>query len=124
MKCLWLTRKYPRPANSGELIYSNGLIRSFAGTGVDLDVIAHDNDESPVGDGSESSLHVDGDGVKWRLGTPELGSRWASLLTRYPADSWRLKNGGPEKALVNALAGEAWDAVIIDHAALGWALGP
>lgn len=124
MKCLWLTRKYPRPSNSGELIYSNGLIRSFAKTGVDLTVLAHDNDELPVGDGSESSSHIDEDQVEWRLGSPALGSRLTSLFTRYPSDSWRLKNGGPEKALVDALASEAWDAVIIDHAAIGWALGP
>ncbi len=124
MKCLWLTRKYPRPANSGELIYSNGLIRSFAGAGADLTVIAHDNDELPVGDGSEASLWVDADGVEWRLGRPGLGSRMMSLLTRFPADSWRLKNGGPEKALVEAIRGEMWDVIVIDHAALGWALGP
>lgn len=124
MKCLWLTRKYPRPTNSGELIYSNGLIRSFAKSGVDLTVLAHDNDEFPVGDGSESSSHIDEDEVEWRLGSPGLGSRLASLFTRYPGDSWRLKNGGPEKALIEALASEAWDAVIIDHAAIGWALGP
>ena len=124
MKCLWLTRKYPRPANSGELIYSNGLIRAFAGTGVELTVVAHDNDESPVGNGSEASLHVDEDGVTWRLGSPGLGSRAMSLFTRFPADSWRLKNGGPEEALVEAIRKEMWDAIIIDHAALGWALGP
>lgn len=124
MKCLWLTRKYPRPTNSGELIYSNGLIRSFAKTGVDLTVLAHDNDEAPVGDGSEASSYRDEDHVEWRLGSPELGSRLGSLFTLYPADSWRLKNGGPEKALVEAIANESWDAIIIDHAALGWALGP
>jgi polysaccharide biosynthesis protein PslH len=124
MKCLWLTRKYPRPANSGELIYSNGLIRSFARTGVELTVLAHDNDEAPVGDGSESSAHVDEDRVEWRLGSPQLGGRLASLFTRYPGDSWRLKNGGPEKTLVEVLETETWDAIIIDHAAIGWALGP
>lgn len=122
MKCLWLTRKYPRPSNSGELIYSNGLIRAFAKTGVDLTVLAHDNEEAPVGDGSEASVYRDEDDVEWRLGSPELGSRLGSLFTRYPADSWRLKNGGPEKALVEALADEAWDAILVDHAALGWAL--
>ena len=124
MKCLWLTRKYPRPSNSGELIYSNGLIRSFAATGVKLTVLAHDNDETPVGDGSESSAHVDEDEVEWRLGSPELGSRLGSLFTRFPSDSYRLKNGGPERSLVAALKHEAWDAIIIDHAAIGWALGP
>lgn len=124
MKCLWLTRKYPRPSNSGELIYSNGLIRSFAGAGVDLTVLAHDNEEEPVGDGTDRSHHTDEDKVEWRLGTPELGSRFASLFTRYPSDSWRLKNGGPERALVEALRTEHWDAIVIDHAAVGWALGP
>ncbi len=124
MKCLWLTRKYPRPANSGELIYSDGLLRSFAGSGAEIVAIAHDNDEAPVGDGSESSAYLDEDGVAWRLGSPALGSRLGSLLTRLPADSWRLKGGGPGKALDAALANESWDAIVIDHAALGWALGP
>lgn len=123
MKCLWLTRKYPRPANSGELIYSDGLIRSFAAAGAEVTVLAHDNDEKPVGDGSDFSRHVDENEVDWRLGTPELGSRFGSLFTRYPSDSWRLKNGGPEKILTEALAEEEWDAIVIDHAAIGWALG-
>jgi len=122
MKCLWLTRKYPRPINSGELIYSNGLIRSFAASGADVTVIAHDNEEQPVGDNSEESFYTDDDGVKWRLGSPELGGIVASLLTPFPSDSWRLKNGGPEVALMKAVVGEAWDAIIIDHAAIGWAL--
>ncbi len=124
MKCLWLTRKYPRPINSGELIYSDGLIRSFARTGVDLTVIAHDNEEAPVGDGGEDGVHRDEDGVEWRLGSPRLGSRLGSLFTPCPSDSWRLKNGGPEKALVAALATERWDVLLLDHAAMGWALGP
>ena len=51
MNCLWLTRKYPRPANSGELIYSGGLLRAFVRAGAHVTAIAHDNDESPVGDG-------------------------------------------------------------------------
>lgn len=124
MKCLWLTRKYPRPVNSGELIYSDGLIRSFAATGVDLTVIAHDNDEKPVGSGGEQSTFIDDQNVEWRLGSPELGGRIQSLFSRYPSDSYRLKNGGPEKALLEALENEKWDAVIIDHAAIGWAAQP
>lgn len=92
--------------------------------GADLTVLAHDNDESPMGDGSEASVYRDEERVEWRLGSPTLGSRLGSLFTRYPADSWRLKNGGPEKAFAKALDREAWDAILIDHAALGWALDP
>lgn len=124
MNCLWLTRKYPRPPNSGELIYSNGLIRAFAKTGANLTVLAHDNDEVPVGEGGSHTDYVDSDNVSWKLGTPQLGGRFTSLFTRFPSDSWRLKNGGPEDALTSALENEEWDAIIIDHAALGWALRP
>ena len=122
MRCLWLTRKYPRPVNSGELIYSDGLIRSFAGAGIDLSVIAHDNDETPVGNGSEYSEFVDDQNVNWRLGAPQLSSRLGSLVSSLPADAFRLKNGGPESILTKALAEEPWDTVIIDHAAIGWAM--
>lgn len=122
MRCLWLTRKYPYPVNSGELIYSEGMISSFAEAGADLTVIAHDNDERPVGGGSESCRHTDDRGVEWRLGSPRLGGRLGSLATRLPSDSYRLKSGGPESELASALAEGGWDAVVIDHAAMGWAL--
>ncbi|NNE90214.1 MAG: glycosyltransferase [Verrucomicrobiales bacterium] len=122
MRCLWLTRKYPRPINSGELIYSDGLIRSFAEAGVELTVIAHDNSDQAVGDGTHFSEYTDEQGVNWRLGTPDLGGRLGSLLTSLPGDAYRLKNGGPEEAFRKALDDETWDAVIIDHAAIGWAL--
>lgn len=124
MKCLWLTRKYPRPANSGELIYSDGLLRALAVTGVEITAIAHDNEELPVGDGSRSSRFTDPEGIQWRLGLPRLCSRLGSLLTRYPSDSWRLRNGGPLALVREALASESWDQIVFDHAAMGWALGP
>lgn len=122
MRCLWLTRKLPRPVNSGELIDSNGMISSSADTAVDLAVIAHDNEESPVGDSSEASRYEDAQGVEWRLGQPELRRRRGSLLVRLPADSYRLRNGGSRDALSAALAECGRDAIIIDHAAMGYAL--
>jgi len=124
MKCLWLTRKYPRPTNSGELIYSDGLVKALATTGAEITVIAHDNDEVPVGDGARASRFTDPEGVLWRLAHPRLGSRVGSLLTRYPSDSWRLRGGGMLALVREALETESWDAIVFDHAALGWALGP
>ncbi len=121
MKCLWLMRKYPRPVNSGELIYSDGLVRSVAAAGVELTVIAHDNDEKPVGSLGKHSIYRDEQEIEWRLGSPNLCGRMQSLLSKYPADAYRLKSDGPEEALRDAMLNEAWDAVIIDHAAIGWA---
>lgn len=124
MRCLWLTRKFPQPAKSGELIYSGGLIAALAEAGAELTVIAHDNDESPVGEGAARTRHRDEKGIDWRLGTPRLNGRVMSLATGLPSDSYRLMQGGPGAEFHEALSGEKWDAVIVDHAAMGWALKP
>lgn len=117
MKCLWLTRKYPRPANSGELLYSEGLIRSLAEAGVEMTVIAHDNEEQPLA----TARHQDEYGVLWELGSAKLGGRLPSLLSPLPADAWRLRGGGLARLFRKALKRGGWDAVVIDHAAMGWA---
>ncbi|WP_035614991.1 glycosyltransferase [Haloferula sp. BvORR071] len=50
MRCLWITRQDPRPANSGELIYSLGLLRSLAAQpGMEITVLAHQAID-PAGD--------------------------------------------------------------------------
>lgn len=42
MRCLWITRQDPRPADSGELIYSLGLLKSLAARpGIEITVLAH-----------------------------------------------------------------------------------
>ena len=122
MRCLWLTRKHPRPANSGELIYSLGTISSFARAGAEVVAIAHDNEEAPVAPGNGE--YVDEDGVRWRLGQAGLGGRVMSLFTSLPSDSYRLRNGGLSEIFESAIREETWDAVVIDHAAMGWALRP
>ncbi|MCP5541069.1 MAG: glycosyltransferase [Akkermansiaceae bacterium] len=122
MHCLWLTRKYPRPANSGELIYSEGLVSAFAEAGAEVVAVAHDNDEHPVANRPAEEEYVDRDRVRWVLGEPRLGGRLMSLFTRLPSDSYRLMKGGPKDDLERLLADREWDVVVADHAALGWAL--
>ena len=124
MRCLWLTRKFPHPANSGELIYSAGLVASLGKAGADLKVIAHDNDEQPVGRIASGGEFRHEEGVRWQLGAAAFDSRAWSLLTTLPSDSYRLRGGGLGRMFESALASEPWDAVIVDHAAMGWALTP
>ena len=39
LRCLWLTREYPYPANAGDLIYSASLAESFAEAGARLTIL-------------------------------------------------------------------------------------
>ncbi|WP_367874360.1 glycosyltransferase [Luteolibacter sp. Populi] len=113
MRCLWITRQDPRPANSGELIYSLGLLRSLAAQpGVEITVLAH---RATRADGEEPP-------ITWDLHGSIPNGRLKSLLSALPGDAYRLGNPVQRQGL-SFLLEKAWDWVIIDQAACAWALG-
>jgi len=113
MRCLWITRQDPRPQDSGDLIYSLGLIRALAAQpGVDLTVLAHHGKTPSSGDV----------GIRWELHGVIPKGRIPGILSRLPSDSWRLGNPLMRGALRSLLDQNAWDWVVIDQAACGWAM--
>ena len=112
-RLLWITRQDTRPLDSGELIYSGGLLDSLAATGgFEITVLAHDAKKPVTG----------GPAVRWRLTGAIPNTRWKAMFTRWPTDAWRLGNPRSRAALRELLAEGGWDWVIIDQAACAWAL--
>lgn len=112
MRCLWITRQDPRPADSGELIYSLGLLRSLAAQpGMEITVLAHHAARPCEGLPS----------VKWELHGTIPGGRLKSLASMLPGDAYRLGNPAQRTALALLLE-KKWDRIIIDQAACAWAL--
>lgn len=113
MRCLWITRQDPRPADSGELIYTLGLLGSLAARpGMEITVLAHQAAKA----GKQSPP------VKWELHGSIPGGRLKSLLSSLPGDAFRLGNPVQRAALASLLK-ESWDWILIDQAACAWALG-
>lgn len=113
MHTLWITRQDPRPATSGEMIYSLGLIRALAAQDDQrLTVLAHRHPDA-VGEVP---------GVTWRL-PAEIGKKSPlCLLSGLPGDAHRLGGPAMRAALAELLGTETFDRVAIDQAACGWAL--
>ncbi len=112
MRCLWITRQDPRPADSGELIYTLGLLNSLAARpGFEITVLAH-----------ESAKPCDGGPpVTWQLHGRIPAGRLKSLGSPLPADAFRL--GNPiQRAALGRLLRQEWDWILIDQAACAWAL--
>lgn len=112
MRCLWITRQDPRPANSGELIYTLGLLESLAAQPrMEITVLGHraakSSDSAPA--------------VAWELHGSIPGGRLKSLLSALPGDAYRLGNPVQREALA-FLLGNEWDWIVIDQAACAWAL--
>lgn len=112
-RILWITRQDTRPLDSGELIYSGGLLESLAATGeFSITVLAHEAKKSVSG----------GPLVRWELTGPIPTGRWKAMFSRWPADAWRLGNPRSRSALRGLLSEGIWDWVIIDQAACAWAM--
>ena len=111
---LWITRQDPRPANSGELIYSLGLIRALIETGkVKLTVLAYRASET-----TNTLPQVD-----WVLPADNPGKSPFSLLSSLPSSAHSLGGSPMRSSLREQLAKHAFDGVVIDQAANGWAIG-
>lgn len=112
MRCLWITRQDPRPANSGELIYTLGLLDSLAARpGMEITVLAHRGAKASDG----------GPPVTWELHGTIPAGRFKSLASALPADAFRLGNPLQRAALARLLE-SPWDWIAIDQAACAWAL--
>lgn len=114
MRCLWITRQDPRPANSGELIYSLGLIRGLADhPGIELTVLAHR---------AAGNTALPPDNLHWELHGDIPTGRLRSLVSAAPSDSFRLGNPAMRGHFERLLASHPWDWIIVDQAACGWIL--
>lgn len=110
---LWITRQDPRPADSGEFIYSLGLIRALAATKtMRLTVLAHQ--------AAPSELEIPH--VNWVLPSPVPAKSLLSLFSNRPSDAHRLAGNAIQDALKEQLAKHEFAGAIIDQAANGWAL--
>jgi glycosyltransferase involved in cell wall biosynthesis len=116
MHCLWITLADPEPATNGQLLYSKGLIEAAAGAGASLTVIGLARPDHP-------RPSADPRGIAWRLAPEQPKTVWRRLLSRGPAATQR---GSPAlaRALDQALARRAWDAIVFDSICAGWALRP
>ena len=113
MRCLWIAREMPFPADSGDRIYSGQMARAFAQAngGLTFVGLAH----GQTGPAPEDAL------VQW---TPVAGERHGlvrSLLSTMPLVS-AVHATAPFKARLDALFAQQWDVIVFDHYASGWAL--
>lgn len=114
MRCLWITRQDPRPADSGELIYTRGLLGALtAQPGMDVTVMAH---RAP------KPHEHDAAGMSWELYGWVPRKRLRDGLSILPSDAKRLGNETQTAALMALCSTTRWDWIFIDQAACGWAL--
>lgn len=118
MRVLWLTYQIPYPANSGELLYTRGLTESLATAGAEVHALAAGTPPAfgaPVGRPAIGHL-------SWHAVNEPLRPRWQSLWRSLPSGSFRLGTRALESLVREQLHRGGWSALVIDHAANGWAL--
>lgn len=127
MRCLWVTRDYPYPANAGDLIYTSRLVESLAAEGAEVTVLCRRRDGAAPVEPRPSEIPpveippVEIPGVRWRVVDADLRSQAASLVTRLPSIAYRYSHARMRAALAAELAAGP-DVVLLDSVGAGWAL--
>jgi polysaccharide biosynthesis protein PslH len=118
LRCLWLTRMDPVPADAGDLTYSFHLLSSLSRAGVRLTVLAMRRFGACARSVSDNRIEwvvipPEGDRERnGRLAVRTLLSRLPNVATQYNTASFR-------RALREQMARD-WDAIIVDHLGMGW----
>ena len=115
LSCLWLSADVPSAGASGRVTYSGGLAQALARAGARV-----------VGLGltstaSTPTLAPSGD-VEWRPIPARRRSAVTSLASRLPKMAHALAVREYRSAITRAVGERPWDAVIVDHLQMGWAV--
>jgi len=111
VRILWVTKLLPEPPTDGMLLYSGGLLRAVGRAGAAVTVVCGD----PGGRGGPP-------GVTWLTVPAGERPRWVSLASSLPAMAVAARLPGMARAVEHAAAAGPWDAVVIDHLQMAWAL--
>lgn len=114
MRCLWIAREIPFPANSGDRIYTAQMVRAFgqANGGVTLVGIADQATGAAPPDDAE---------VKWVSVGGGRHGLLRSLLSSYPLVA-AMHATPAYAAKLDELFAQPWDVIVFDHYGSGWAL--
>jgi hypothetical protein len=123
MRILWLTRTHPLPAFRGDLLYSSRLIEALAQAGSTVTVVGQSLDNSDLADGQDVRSQVE-HGVTWQIVRRGRINRVWSLLHRLPGDAFRTATKEFRAELTRQFHSRRWDAIVLDHVGMGWALDP
>lgn len=112
---LWITRALPFPMNTGDSIYTAGLVRAVADAGAALTVVGfppQPADALPAGWP-----------VRWLTVAGARHGTLRALASPLPLVA-AMHATAAYRAQIEALADEAWDFVVFDQHGTGWALAP
>lgn len=114
MRCLWIARYIPYPADAGAKVYSASMAQSLARAGASVRFMGFGNTDA-------IPPHAAAD-VEWVSIPNGKRSEVAGLFSRLPVaaaiDSTRSYAAAIERELR-----EPWDAIVLDGYGTGWALG-
>lgn len=115
MRLLWLTLADPVPPTNGQLIYSNGLIRSAVAAGAELHVIGLSRAEKRGPPEHLPRLH-------WNLHPRVAHPLARKFVSPLPDVAIYACSVQARAALDRALLRHDWDAVVFDSISGAWAL--
>jgi glycosyltransferase involved in cell wall biosynthesis len=118
MRLLWLTRDYPYPVDSGQTLYTQGLVNALAAVGAMVTAVTYPSRNASFEELANLTRH----GVEWIIVPRPRVPMALSLLSGLPKDAYAASSAWYRAAVEKLLAERSWDAVVIDYVSMGWML--
>jgi hypothetical protein len=112
---LWICREMPWPRVSGDRVYSAGMIRALADSGIAVSVLGH---EGPGREAGPEHAAIDWCGIAG--GTRR--APWVALTEALPVTAGIHDTPAARRVLEELLVARRFDAVVFDQLGSGWAL--
>lgn len=112
MRCLWVGRYIPYPADAGAKVYSARLAESLADSGVFVRFL---------GPGKTDAVPESSRRVEWVAVPNAKRSEILALFSPLP-NAAAIDATAAYRSLLDAQLNEHWDAIVLDSYAAGWAL--
>ncbi len=112
MRFLWITREAPFAPTRGDLVYTNGMVRSLVAAGATGTLVSY---EMP------GAKNVQIPGLTVALTKAPSHIRALSLLSPLPSDAYRLRSPALAQLIRQNLTPDV-DTVFVDFYAMGWVL--
>jgi glycosyltransferase involved in cell wall biosynthesis len=117
LRVLWLARTIPVPLDSGERIYTSRLVGALGKAGAEVHYMGLLNPDHPA-----VGPEILDPSVRWEVIPGEPIGLARAMLSSRPVSGARFGTKVYEERIAECLASERYDAIMIDHYGMTWAL--
>jgi glycosyltransferase involved in cell wall biosynthesis len=115
-KIVWIGRVVPFPQDSGDRVYTYGLVRSLVEAGAEVTYLGMETSENNL----KHRCPADGTPIRWLTAHGRASSNLRSLFSSEPLSATRYRSNKLWRLLLETIETEVFDIIVFDQYSSSW----